>query len=502
MSRLDTLTQPLDQGSMIEGDLAVGLIQWLVEAQSHGAADAKQEQLGRLYAALGQDRAVGEAESLILSRMPTFVYFSDYYRVRPRVHLRQLAAAVDSGDTDLAYDFGSLCLLDLLGLGARELSDMGKVPDPGVSDIESQRLAQDQLDERTYRLNAASVELTQFVRRVWGDDDVDIDIRVDQDYLKVICRDSLGVEIELDQRSEGFQWLTSFYVVFKSQASRGLSNAILLLDDPGVNLHALKQQEFRRTVSALAADNQTIYTTHSPFMVGTDELDMIRVIDMKSREVGTQIHNQLVADDPAALFPLRAALGYAMSESLFANRRNLVLEGITEFLYVQSIAEALRADGVESLDEEIALLPAGDAGKLVYLSGLLQSQESAVAALVDSDQATFQDQFVALMTPKRIHRIKDFYSGPVGTPEIEDLLRETLVSVAKEDRDWDVKSRASKEPTRPIGEIFQSEVDDFSRYLLARRFVRWLTVNGASALRDQERAEWSQMFVEINRSLG
>ena len=51
-------------------------------------------------------------------------------------------------------------------------------------------------------------------------------------------------------------------------------------------------------------------------------------------------------------------------------------------------------------------------------------------------------------------------------------------------------------------EIFQSEIDDFSRYLLARRFVRWLTVNGANALRDHERAEWSQMFVAINRSLG
>ena len=35
-----------------------------------------------------------------------------------------------------------------------------------------------------------------------------------------------------------------------------------------LSLHGLKQRDFRITVSRLAKHNQTIYTTHSPFLVG------------------------------------------------------------------------------------------------------------------------------------------------------------------------------------------------------------------------------------------
>ncbi len=79
--------------------------------------------------------------------------------------------------------------------------------------------------------------------------------------------DDIGVEVELDQRSEGFRWPASFFVVFRAQAKEKLTNAILLLDEPGLHLHALKQREFRRTLDKLAQDNQIVYTTHSPFMV-------------------------------------------------------------------------------------------------------------------------------------------------------------------------------------------------------------------------------------------
>ena len=48
----------------------------------------------------------------------------------------------------------------------------------------------------------------------------------------MVVEDELGVEIELDQRSEGFQWLVSFFIVFFSEAEDKHANAILLLDEP------------------------------------------------------------------------------------------------------------------------------------------------------------------------------------------------------------------------------------------------------------------------------
>ena len=57
-------------------------------------------------------------------------------------------------------------------------------------------------------------------------------IVADGHYLKVVVEDELGVEIELDQRSEGFQWLVSFFVVFFAEAMDKHQNSVLLLDEP------------------------------------------------------------------------------------------------------------------------------------------------------------------------------------------------------------------------------------------------------------------------------
>lgn len=173
----------------------------------------------------------------------------------------------------------------------------------------------------------------------------------------MVVEDELGVEIELDQRSEGFQWLVSFFIVFFAEAKDKHANAILLLDEPGLSLHALKQRDFRTTISSLAATNQTIYTTHSPFLVGPDELDLVRVVEMKDRRTGTKVHTTITAVDPAALLPLQEALGYDLAQSLFAQHRNLILEGLTDYWYLEATADLLRQDSIVDLNSTIALIP-------------------------------------------------------------------------------------------------------------------------------------------------
>ena len=128
-----------------------------------------------------------------------------------------------------------------------------------------------------------------------------------------------GVEIEFDQRSEGFQWLVSFLIVFFAEAGGKHKNAILLLDEPALSLHGLKQSDFRETLSRLARSNQTIYTADSPFLIGPDELDHVRIVELVDRRVGTKVHTLEDAEDPAALLPLQEALGYDLVRSLFSS---------------------------------------------------------------------------------------------------------------------------------------------------------------------------------------
>ena len=376
----------------------------------------------------------------------------------------------------------------------------------------------DQLDDRSYRLNAASVELTDRISEVWqtsgveaasstaSGSDYTVRIVADQQYLKVVVEDSVGVNVELDQRSEGFQWLVSFFVVFFGQAAGTQVNAILLLDEPGLSLHGLKQREFRRTLSKLAEGNQLLFTTHSPFLVGPDELDIVRVVEMADRTVGTIVHSDVMADDPASLLPLQEAFGYDLAQSLFAQERSLVLEGLTDFWYVEAVSELFRDAGLTELNHEIALLPASSAGKVVYFATILHAQHLKVAALLDSDaagdNAANQEVLVRKLGQKAILRTKDSYAGPVAEPEIEDLLRETLIEVGKSECGWDVSEAASNQPRRNIVDIFAAEVGrDFSKYRLAKGFLRWSRIHSAPDLTDYERLQWATLIQAINQAL-
>ncbi len=467
------------------------------------------------YDKLRNATIIAESQSSVLKilnkRLPIFVLFNNYFKVKPLIHLDHLASRIEQNLLDdKQYDYGNQCLLKLLGFSARTLSNLGKVQEPRPGQPQELQAYRDQLDQRSYQLNAASVQLTNEIRNVWFPDpkraEADrLRILADGQYLKVVVEDDLGVEVELDQRSEGFQWLVSFFVVFFAEAAGKHKNAILLLDDPGLSLHGLKQRDFRKTISRLAEKNQTIYTTHSPFLVGPDELDLVRVIEMNDRRVGTKVHTTITADDPAAMLPLQEALGYDLASSLFSNQRNLILEGLTDFWYVEAVSELLRAANVISLNEKIALIPAGSAGKVVYFATILHAQGLKVSALLDSDaagdQAAQQDVLVHTLGNKNILRTKDVYSGDVDKPEIEDLLRQTLVELAKKEFGWNVEVIAKTQTKRPIIDVFTSAINDFSKYKLAKAFLRWARDHEYSDLISEEQGQWKGLIENINRAL-
>jgi predicted ATPase len=496
--RLTAVTSGWTDSTLVDDERAAKLKAWLESALPliDEANTAEDERYNPLRAACSVSEDCAAALKHLEKLIPVFVLFSNYFRVRPRIHLAHLAQRIESGVLDdEQYDYGNVCLLKFLGFTAKELADIGNTAQPQAGDAPALKRYKDNLDMRSYQLNAASVKLTQEIVSVWNPDpdrsEADrLRIQADGQYLKVVVEDELGVEIELDQRSEGFQWLVSFFVVFFAEAAEKHKNAILLLDEPGLHLHGLKQRDFRETISRLAEKNQLIYTTHSPFLVGPDELDMVRVVDVTDRSVGTKVHGDLSSGDPAALLPLQEALGYDLAQSLFSQTKNLILEGLTDYWYVEAVAQLLRAAGTADLDENIALIFANSAGKVVYYATILHAHKLKVAALLDSDaagdQAAHQDTLVHTLGNSKILRTKDYYSNKVTKPEIEDLLRDTLVQVALNDLGWDVRATAADQPARPIVDIFTTEVGDFSKYKLAKAFLRWARAHDAAELSADE----------------
>ena len=510
---LKAITDKFSDWHIITTDRSKLLKEWLEKNLPYiDEDDAKEEErYNKLIKLIGSENIRDQVLKALRSKLPVFVLFNNYFKVKPSIHLEHLAARVESGvlADDKYYDYGNLCLLKLLGFSVRELSNIGKTQSPPANKPEELKKYKDTLDRRTYQLNAASVKLTQEIKAIWNPNPTrpeaeKIRINADGQYLKVVVEDDLGVEIELDQRSEGFQWLVSFFVVFFAEAMDKHKNAILLLDEPGMSLHGLKQRDFRGTISKLAEQNQTIYTTHSPFLVGPDELDIVRVVELKSREEGTKVHTTISSSDPAGLLPLQEALGYDLAQSLFTQQKNLILEGLTDYWYLDATASLLRDGKVVDLDEKIALVFANSAGKVVYYATILYAHKLKIMALLDSDnagdQAAKQENLVHTLGNKNILRTKDFYNK-VAQAEIEDLLRETLIDIAKSEYGKDVKAIADANPGTPIINIFEKEIPGFSKYKLAKAYIRWTKNNDHTKLTQEERDNWIKLITAINKGL-
>jgi hypothetical protein len=109
--------------SPVSGELATNLSDWLTKSQSHvSRQDAKEvARLEMLQATCGIERRRNEVLNTLQERLPVFVFFSNYFRVHPIIHLEHFATRIEQGLLDdNQYDFGNQCLLKLLGFTPRD----------------------------------------------------------------------------------------------------------------------------------------------------------------------------------------------------------------------------------------------------------------------------------------------------------------------------------------------------------------------------------------------
>ena len=164
------LAQDPNEYYFVQGEIASKFIAWL---QKHlPNIDEENEREEERYDRLVRQCKYADRRSAALNTLskavPVFILFSNYYRVRPLIHLGHLATRIEQKllDDD-QYDYGNQCLLKLLGFTGIEIFTRGKAPLPGPADREGLKNYRDQLDKRSYQLNAASVRLTAEIVKVW-----------------------------------------------------------------------------------------------------------------------------------------------------------------------------------------------------------------------------------------------------------------------------------------------------------------------------------------------
>lgn len=337
---------------------------------SSGTLDKALADIERAGKIVAQDNALwSKARTWLKARIPTFVYLDDWDDVPGQYVISQYIQRVANNQQN-----GS----------DRMFTKLLKVADLNASEL--QTLATTVHEERKLLTDRASRVFTRTIRELWTDRRITVDFAVDGDHFDVLVKDDdTDALVPLDERSRGFRWYLSFFVVFAADTQDGdKTNAILLLDEPGLFLHSTAQGNLLRYFESLP--NQIMYSTHSPFMIDPDRLDAVRTVNLVEG-AGTTVTNDPTGD-PNTLFPLQAALGYDLTQTLFVGTNNLVVEGVTDFWYLSSVSGYLTGQNRTGLDARIAITPAGGAQKTPYMVALLTSQKLRVVVLFDSEPGT------------------------------------------------------------------------------------------------------------------
>ena len=241
-------------------------------------------------------------------------------------------------------------------------------------------------DERAILMSSASNEMTKKFSEWWEQRIHRFRYRTDGPFFRVWVSDDLdSSEIELDQRSAGMQYFFSFYLVFLEEAKGAYNNSILLLDEAGLQLHGTAQQKIVKFLENLSRENQLFYTTHSPFMIDGDNLERIRVVYEDKINGTTKISSNVWPQDKDSLFPLQAALGYSIAQTLFYSKRQLVVEGITDYFILKAMNGLLSDLKKEKLREDAIIVPSGGVSKLMPLAAMLKGQNVEIRVLLDGD---------------------------------------------------------------------------------------------------------------------
>ena len=130
-----------------------------------------------------------------------------------------------------------------------------------------------------------------------------------------------------------------------------------------------------------------------------------------------------------SLFPLQGALGYDIAQTLFVGPNCLVVEGVSDLLYIQTITGLLEEAGREGLDQRWTITPVGGSEKVPTFAALLGTQKGlTIATLIDlqrKDQQSIENLYKRrLLQKNHVLTFADF----TGTTEadIEDMFDVTF----------------------------------------------------------------------------
>ena len=423
-------------------------------------------------------------------RLPRFLYFDEYSVIGGRLSLPRLQCA-DEG----SLEPGERSALSLLRLAGVDVS----------------HFRTGEYETRKASLEAAANELTEEVLRYWTQNPhlcVDLDIDPDgrgeagAPFVEIRIRDQRHrVTLNFGERSQGFTWFFSFLAALSE--FRHSSRTILLLDEPGLGLHAAGQRDLLRFIEeGLAPSHQVVYSTHSPFMVAAAALERVRTVEDRDG-AGSCVSHAFFDHSRDTRLPLQVSLGAELIHALPVAGDTLLVKGPSDHVFLTALSTHLESRGRACLDSRWTVVPVGGLSGVCAFAALLGTRPS-VAIITDLGDA---EECVAESTAGRemlaregIIRLSDITGSEAA--DIEDLFTEEFyLDLVNRSHAAAIEAFEIQGAGRIVERIESATGAGFNRYLPAL-FLLEHPETISENLDESTLARFETLFRRVNESLG
>jgi predicted ATP-dependent endonuclease of OLD family len=298
-----------------------------------------------------------------------------------------------------------------------------------ISDLNLGLIQSGSSPEKAKHKRKLNVRISESYRKFWEQDVTNLSI--DWDSNKLIFHITEGDNFYPPKmRSKGKQWHLAFYIRVTARAKEDISN-VILIDEPGLYLHARAQKDVLRKLEDCANDTQVVFSTHSPYLIDINKLGRIRLVS-RNEEDGTTVSDKIhKGADEDTLTPIITAIGLDLSLGLdIAKNNNIILEGITDYYYVTALQQLLQF----KFSQEVHFIPSVGADKTTILASLMIGWGLNFCIVLDNDSKGRQTE-ARLSKEFTENTIKIMKISDNADEEIEDLFtREDFIRcVLKED---------------------------------------------------------------------
>ncbi|EMJ89493.1 AAA family ATPase [Leptospira meyeri] len=437
--------------------------------------------------------------TLISPNIPKYLYYDEYYSLPSRISIESLKSnQINSEELKTAK-----ALFELADINVDEILKANSFENFKAELEATEAIITDELFKYWETNQNLNIE---FAIDKIEQNNPNIGRRIVEHVLDIRVKNSRSrMSLPLKNRSKGFNWFFSFLVWFKKIQEDKTGNYILLLDEPGLNLHAKAQENLLKFIEDLSANYQIIYTTHSPFMIDSVHLERIRtVVELPT---GSTISDSIQEKDQNTLFPLQAALGYNLAQNLFISKHNLLVEGVSDLIYLEVISSILEMKGKKHLDPKVTIVPVGGLDKVTTFISLLRGNKLNIVCLLDTfnDQKT-KDKLDSMIKSKIIHEknIRFFHEfiQDYSKADLEDLFKiEDYISIFNSAfkgiyKEIEIQN-LQKENTRIISQINTIiQKDRFNHYIPANILAKSNPIQ--DTLSDETLNNFERVFIEIN----